>query len=299
MSKIHVWVLKFHFSWCNCTSTNSAHDTHSTGAMNPRIKTFETSSKRMWSPWKVALLCSIVVLLSFFWYRGTTGDVEVLFEPDDDGMMDVSHDKHVGVKTEKEDETARLKRLQADTRLPLVYFDVEIKGRKVGRIEMVLFTDVSPRCAHNFHLLVTGEAGKVPAGLEGEGLPLHFKGAPFYRIIDGFIDQAGINTPSALNHGQFDDDEGGLKLKHEHKGLLSMANIGKNTNTAHFSIMINPAPHLDGDYTIFGQVVSGFNVVEEINALSRGKPENTATADEGAIIADCGELRRGTLKPKV
>lgn len=268
--------------------------------MNPRNKTFETS-QRIWSPQKVALLCSIVVLASFSWYRGSDlgkNNVEEPFEPDDGGI-DISRDEKVRGQTDGEDETARLKRLKADKRLPLVYFDVEIKGRKVGRIEMVLFTDVSPRCAHNFHLLVTGEAGKVPPGLEGEGLPLHFKGAPFYRIIDGFIDQAGINTPSALNHAQFDDDAGGLKLRHEHKGLLSMANTGPNTNTAHFSIMINPAPHLDGHYTIFGQVVSGFDVVEEINALSRGKPENTATADEGAIIADCGELRRGTLKPQV
>jgi cyclophilin family peptidyl-prolyl cis-trans isomerase len=37
-----------------------------------------------------------------------------------------------------------------------------------------------------------------------------------------------------------------------------MANMGPNTNTAHFSIMMNPAPHLDGHYTIFGQVVITF-----------------------------------------
>ena len=255
--------------------------------MNSALKTFDGSRKvwRPWTLWKVALICSILVVASFSWYGASSMQNHV--------EREAIEDHSTGGK---EDEEVRLKRLKSDKRLPLVYFDVAIKERKVGRIEMVLFTDVSPRSAHNFHLLVTGEAGKVPPGLEGEGLPLHFKGAPFYRIIDGFIDQAGINTPSALNLGQFDDDEGGLKLKHEHKGLLSMANMGPNTNTAHFSIMINPAPHLDGHYTIFGQVVSGFEVVDEINALSRGKPENTATADEGAIIADCGEIRRGTIK---
>jgi len=254
-------------------------------------------------PWKMALLCSILVMASFSWKHGSSyqaQEEEVLFEPEDDPGFHATKKVVVGdEQAKKKDEETRLKELKSDKRLPLVYFEVEIQGRKVGRIEMVLFTDVSPRCAHNFHLLVTGEAGKVPAGLEGEGIPLHFKGAPFYRIIDGFIDQAGINTPSALNNGQFDDDEGGLKLKHEYKGLLSMANMGPNTNTAHFSIMMNPAPHLDGHYTIFGQVVSGFNVIDEINALSRGKPENTATADEGAIIADCGEIRKGTLVPQV
>ena len=49
-----------------------------------------------------------------------------------------------------------------------------------------------------------------------------------------------------------------------------MANAGPDTNTAHFSIMMGPAPHLNGHYTIFGQVVSGFDVVDAINALRCG-----------------------------
>lgn len=276
-------------------------------------------SKRIWRrqpQWKVGLLVGVVFVAWLSWHGNSSsqkkGDMDDLLE-NQESVMESQADVEAEMTFEAREtvpkfgqgethpisEESRLSKLKSDTRLPLVYFDVEIKQRKVGRIEMVLFTDTSPRSAHNFHLLVTGEAGVVPPGLEGEGMPLHFKGAPFYRIIDGFIDQAGINTPSALNHGQFDDDEGGLRLKHEYKGLLSMANMGPNTNTAHFSIMINPAPHLDGQYTIFGQVVSGFEVVDEINALARGKEENTATAEAGAIIADCGELRKGTLEPQL
>jgi peptidyl-prolyl isomerase D len=99
--------------------------------------------------------------------------------------------------------------------------------------------------------------------------------------------------------GQFKDDKGGLQLKHTHKGSLSMANMGHDTNTNHFSIMMGPAPHLNGDYTIFGQVVTGFEVVDAINALSIGKPENTATAEDGAVIADCGQIRKGTIVPNL
>lgn len=44
------------------------------------------------------------------------------------------------------------------------------------------------------------------------------------------------------------------------QGLLSMANSGADTNTSHFSILMSPAPHLDGHYTIFGEVVEGFEV---------------------------------------
>lgn len=56
-----------------------------------------------------------------------------------------------------------------------------------------------------------GEHGKTSSGK-----PYHFKGASFYRIIDRFIDQAGIETDSVFG-GMFQDDEGGLKLRHDRK----------------------------------------------------------------------------------
>lgn len=196
-------------------------------------------------------------------------------------------------------EQAYLDALRNNETLPMVWLDVEIKGKPVGRIEMVLFSHISPRAAENMRQLCTGESGVVPtepAGKEGAGKARHIKGAYFYRIIDQFIDQTGVETESVFG-GQFKDDPGGLALKHEHKGLLSMANMGHDTNTAHFSIMMGPAPHLDGSYTIFGQVVSGFDVVDAINALSKGKKDNTATAEDGARIVDSGQIRKGTIVP--
>jgi len=202
------------------------------------------------------------------------------------------------IETEAEAHTAWLAALRANESLPLVYFDVEIKGSPVGRIEMALFSDISPRCAENFRQFTTGEAGTAPQKdtVEGAGTPYHFKGASFYRIVHDFIDQSGVYVESVYG-GQFKDDAGGLKLKHTHKGLLSMANMGHDTNTNHFSIMMGPAPHLNGDYTIFGQVVTGFEVVDAVNALSIGKPENTATAADGAVIVDCGQIKKGTIVP--
>lgn len=70
-----------------------------------------------------------------------------------------------------------------------------------------------------------------------------------------------------------------------------MANMGHDTNTSHFSILMGPAPHLDGSYTIFGEVIEGFDVVDAINALSFGQKDNTAGPDAGAIITDSGQLR--------
>jgi peptidyl-prolyl isomerase D len=188
-------------------------------------------------------------------------------------------------------EKKRLLALRRDKQLPLVFFDVAIKGVHVGRIEMILFADIAPLAAENFRALCTGEKGIVPVGHEGAGRPYHFKGSTFYRIVDHFICQSGAQVESIFG-GSFRDDPKALSLKHDRRGLLSMANNGPDSNTAHFSILMAPAPHLDGKNVIFGEVVSVFVVVNNINALSSGKPENTVGPEEQVVIADCGEVKR-------
>uniref|UniRef100_A0A061QJN8 Peptidyl-prolyl cis-trans isomerase cyp40-like n=2 Tax=Tetraselmis sp. GSL018 TaxID=582737 RepID=A0A061QJN8_9CHLO len=201
------------------------------------------------------------------------------------------------VREQRWQEAERLDRLRADLTRPMVYLDVAIAGELVGRITIVLLNKEAPRAAENFRALCTGEKGIVPAGHEGAGRPYSLKGAPFYRIIDQFIIQTGANTDSVFG-GAFKDDPGGLELKHEHKGLLSMANNGPDSNTSHMSIMLNPAPHLDGKYTIFGQVVEGMDVVEAVNRLAGGRPGGTADATAGAVIVDTGQLRPGLPFPE-
>eukprot|EP00892_Ulva_mutabilis_P000604 jgi/Ulvmu1/10544/UM064_0082.1 len=187
-------------------------------------------------------------------------------------------------------EAERLTALRSNTSMPLVFLDVSIKGQPQGRMEFVLFTAEAPRAAENFRQLCTAEAGIVPSGRHGAGKPYHFKGSYFYRIIHKFIDQSGVEIESVFG-GQFDDDAGGLALKHDRFGLLSMANSGPNTNTAHFSIVIAPAPHLDGHYTIFGELVSGEDVALAINNVSLGKPNQTAGVEEEVLITDSGQIR--------
>ncbi|KAG2433328.1 hypothetical protein HXX76_008394 [Chlamydomonas incerta] len=190
-------------------------------------------------------------------------------------------------------ELARLRKLYLDQSLPMVYMDVAIKGVYVGRMEFVLFAKQSPRAAESFRMLCTGEAGVAPAGHEGADKPYHFKGIYFYRIIENFIDQAGQHTDSPLG-GLFLDDPDGLKLNHTHMGLLSMANIGPNTNGAHFSIIMGAPHHLDGHYTIFGELVDGHHVALAINALAYGQPNNEHSGSKDAQVIDSGQVRRGT-----
>lgn len=159
---------------------------------------------------------------------------------------------------------------------PRVFFDVSINGTRAGRVEFVLYMDEAPRASENFRWLATGEQGTS------------FKGMRMYRIIDSFIVQGGV--PTTKWRGAYDDDPGGLKLRHDRPGLLSAANSGPDTNTGHFSIVVNPAPHLDGSYTIFGEVVSGMDVVMAMNALAvkgHDRPRGDAIVEACGCLAGC------------
>mmetsp|Transcript_23324 Transcript_23324/g.59675 ORF Transcript_23324/g.59675 Transcript_23324/m.59675 type:complete len:383 (-) Transcript_23324:379-1527(-) len=190
----------------------------------------------------------------------------------------------------KKAEAARLLKLEDDAELPLLELAVAIRGRDVGKVRVVLFPHTSPLAAENFRQLCTGERGVVPVGHEGAGSKYSLEGATFYRIIDKFINQAGINTDSVYG-GTFKDDPGGLALKHDRKGVMSMANAGANTNTAHFSIVLAPAPHLDGHFVVFGEVVAGIEVMQKVNSLARGTPTHSAGPEEDARFTGCVQLR--------
>ena len=168
-----------------------------------------------------------------------------------------------------------------DQRNPRVAMDVSIKGQPIGEVSFVLYAIDSPHAAENFRLMCTGELGK----------PYTFANAPFYRIIDAFINQAGVQAAQAAvgeyRGRAFPDDQGGLKLRHDRPGLLSVANAGPDTNTGHFSVVMNPAPHLDGSYVIFGELLDGMSVMNQVNALAMGK-ETTASA--GARIDSCRQI---------
>jgi peptidyl-prolyl isomerase D len=186
---------------------------------------------------------------------------------------------------EADQEAAAVHALRYAPGNPRVFFDVELDGQPAGRMEMQLFMHVAPRAAGNFLAMCRGDSGSAPAGGEGAGRRFSYEGALFYRVLDMFICQAGVYVP-AVSGGAFDDDPGGLALKHTRAGLLSMANSGRNTNTNHFSILMAPAPHLDGAYTIFGEVVKGLAVARAINAFAT--PSGAPTKQ--AVIVRAGQL---------
>ena len=150
-----------------------------------------------------------------------------------------------------------------------VYLDVSVNGGPACRMEFVLYHAISPLAAENFRQMCTGE--------KNDGLHT-FVGANFYRILDRFIDQTGVHAADSVYGGAFNDDPGGLKLKHDRPGLLSVANSGPNTNTGHFSILMAPAPHLDTHYVVFGELVRGLAWAKRVNKLATpsGTPSGRA-----------------------
>ena len=124
-----------------------------------------------------------------------------------------------------------------------------------GDIEVDLFTDGAPKAAGNF------------LDLARKGF---YDGVIFHRVVPGFVIQGG--DPTGTGRGgpgyQFDDEpfQGDY-----YRGTLAMANAGPNTNGSQFFICLaDLVGRLPKNYTIFGQVTKGLDVVDSIAAGRTG-----------------------------
>jgi len=123
-----------------------------------------------------------------------------------------------------------------------------IKTEK-GDIVLELYPDKAPLAVNSFVFLAR------------EGW---FDGVTFHRVIPGFAAQAGDPSGTGKgNPGYFFNNEIS-NLFFDRPGVVGMANSGPDTNGSQFFITFAPAPHLDGSYTIFGHVLSGLDVAENL-----------------------------------
>ena len=135
----------------------------------------------------------------------------------------------------------------------------------LGDMTVEFFTDDAPITVNNF----------ITLSKDG-----YYDNVIFHRVISGFMIQGG--DPSGTGHGDYGkypgykfDDELNNQRPCE-KGILAMANAGPNTNGSQFFIMHVDYP-LPYSYTIFGQVVDGFDVIDKIASVETDSADKPTT----------------------
>ena len=159
--------------------------------------------------------------------------------------------------------------LQAEEKAPVVVLETN-----VGKIELKLFPKIAPKAVENFTTHVK------------EG---YYNGIIFHRIIRGFMiqggDPTGTGTGGESIWGKPFEDEFANNVVFDRPFLLAMANRGPNTNGSQFFITTVPTPHLNGGYTIFGEVISGQNVVLKLEKVDVDPYMNKPLFDQKIIKA--------------
>ncbi len=119
-----------------------------------------------------------------------------------------------------------------------------------GTMVIELFADKTPVTVNSFVFLAR------------EGF---YDGVIFHRVIANFMVQGGDPTGTGRGGpGYKFQDEFHPSLKHDKRGILSMANAGPGTNGSQFFITHGPTPHLNGKHSVFGQVIEGEDVLMSI-----------------------------------
>ena len=138
-----------------------------------------------------------------------------------------------------------------------------------GAFVVRLFDREAPKTVDNFVGLAEGtKPWTDPRTNQGVTTP-YYDGVVFHRVIDGFMIQSGDPLGQGIGGpGYTFADEFHPQLRHDRPGILSMANRGPNTNGGQFFITLGPTPHLDDRHSVFGEVVSGMDVVEKIGAAA-------------------------------
>jgi len=137
---------------------------------------------------------------------------------------------------------------------------------EAGDVVLELFPDIAPLTVNSFVFLA--ENG-------------WFDGVPFHRVLPGFMAQAGDPSGTGMGGpGYAFKNETTPDLSFDREGLIAMANSGPDTNGSQFFITYGPAQNLNGGYTIFGEVISGMDIVRNITPRDPSQGTNLPPGDQ-------------------
>ncbi|CAK8673018.1 unnamed protein product [Clavelina lepadiformis] len=126
----------------------------------------------------------------------------------------------------------------------------------VGDLKIELHCEKAPKACENFLALCASG---------------YYNSSLFHRNIKGFMLQTGDPTGSGKGGmsiwGNHFDDEIVDSLKHNARGVVSMANSGPNSNASQFFVTYAKQPHLDMKYTIFGKLIDGAETLDELEKI--------------------------------
>ena len=141
----------------------------------------------------------------------------------------------------------------------------KVKMARGGEFSIELYPDKAPITVNSFVFLAR------------QG---YFDGVTFHRVLEGFMAQGGDPTGSGSGGPGYSFVNEANVLTFDKAGVVAMANAGRDTNGSQFFIMFGPYGLSESDYTIFGQVISGMDVV---NGITRRDP-NTNPEFSGDMI---------------
>ena len=144
-----------------------------------------------------------------------------------------------------------------------IYMDL-----KYGRVVIRLRPDLAPKHVERVKLLCHEH---------------FYDGTPFHRVIDGFMAQGGDPTGTGSGGSKYPDLQAEFsQTAHFLRGTVGAARTqSPNTANSQFYICFAPAPFLDGQYTIWGQVISGMEFVDD---LKKGSGSSGSVSNPDKII---------------
>lgn len=173
----------------------------------------------------------------------------------------------------------------------------------LGNIVVRLEEQRAPKTVANFVALATGGIDwQDPVTRQTQRNTPLYNGVRFHRVIPNFMIQCGDPFSRSLEHanrwgtggpGYEFGDEFHPALRHDGPGILSMANAGPGTNGSQWFITHKSVSHLDNRHSVFGRVVVGQDIVNNIG----NAPRNRNDRPNDDVVLSQVELFRSTTAP--